>query len=75
LSAKAIWSSLVLAEGILYVTDQEGVTYLFAPNPEKLELLGTNDIGERTNSTLAFSGDWAFLRTFRNLYCIAETPD
>jgi len=72
LSGVKIWASLVLAEGRLYVTDQDGVTYLFAPNPEKFELLGKNEIGESTNSTLALSGGQAFLRTFEHLFCIEE---
>ena len=69
-----IWSSLVLAENRLYVTNQAGTTLMFAPNPERFELLGQNEIGEGTNSTLAFSNGQAFLRTFRHLYCIEEQP-
>ena len=68
-----IWSSIIAAEDRLYVTDQEGKTFLWAPRPEKFELLGTNDVGEPTNSTLAFSDGQAFLRTFEHLYCIEET--
>jgi outer membrane protein assembly factor BamB len=72
LTGAKIWASLILAEGRLYVTDQAGVTYLMAPNPDKFELLGKNEIGEPTNSTLAFSGGQAFLRTFEHLVCIEE---
>jgi outer membrane protein assembly factor BamB len=65
-----IWGSLIAAEGRLYVTNQQGTTFMFAPNPDKFELLGQNEIGEPTNSTLAFSDGQAFLRTFEHLYCI-----
>ena len=69
---RKIWSSIIAAEDRLYVTNQEGTTYVFAPDPEKLDLLGQNEIGEPTNSTLAFSDGQAFLRTFEHLFCIEE---
>ncbi len=72
LSDTKVWSSTILAEGRLYVTDQKGTTYVFAPNPEKLEILAKNELGEPTNSTIAISNGQIFLRTFQNLYCIKE---
>ena len=67
-----IWSSIIAAADRLYATDQEGKTFVWAPRADKFELLGTNDLGEPTNSTLAFSNGQAFLRTFDHLYCIEE---
>jgi outer membrane protein assembly factor BamB len=67
-----IWGSIVSSPGRLYVTNPEGKTYVFAPNPEKFELLATNELGEASNSTPAFSNGQIFLRTFESLYCIAE---
>jgi outer membrane protein assembly factor BamB len=66
------WGSLVLAAGQLYVTSRKGVTTLFRPNPDKFELLATNDLGEPSNATPAISDGQVFLRTDRHLYCIAE---
>ena len=56
----------------LYVTNQEGGTVVFAPNPEKFELLATNELEEASNATPAISGKEIFIRTSKALYCIAE---
>ena len=45
---------------------------LFQPNPEKLELLASNDLGESSNATPAISDGQIFLRTDGHLYCVAE---
>lgn len=66
------WASLVAAGDRLYVTNQSGQTAVFANNPEKYELLSINDVGEKSNSTLAISNGQIFLRTYDALYCIEE---
>ena len=68
----AHWGSLVFAAGRLYVTDQAGTTQVFLPNPEKFELVARNPLGERSNSTPAFSEGEIFIRTFEHLYCISQ---
>lgn len=65
------WGSIVLAEGRAYVTNQDGVTTVFKPNPQKFELVARNDLGEHCNSTPALSNGQLFIRTFEHLYCIA----
>lgn len=70
--AGAIWASPVLVEDRLYVTDQAGTTVVFRPNTEKFELLAENKLGEKSNSTLALSDGQIFLRTDKNLICIAN---
>lgn len=72
LGGEKIWSSTIAADGRLYVSDQKGTTYVFVPNPEKLEILAKNELGDSTNSTLAISDGQVFLRTFGNLYCVEE---
>jgi outer membrane protein assembly factor BamB len=67
-----IWSSVIAVGKRLYVTNQDGATHMFAARSDKFELLGTNELGEGTNSTLAFSDGQAFLRTFEHLFCIEE---
>jgi outer membrane protein assembly factor BamB len=66
------WGSVVLAAGRLYVTSRRGVTTVFRPNPEKLEVLAVNDLGERSHATPAISDGQIFLRTDGHLYCIGE---
>jgi len=61
-----------MAGGRLYVTSRGGVTTVFRPNPEKLELLAMNNLGEPSNATPAISDGQIFLRTDGHLYCIAE---
>lgn len=66
------WGSLVLAGGKLYATSQDGTTTVFLPDPEKYEEIAVNRLREPTNATPAFSEGEIFLRTDRNLYCIAD---
>ncbi|HUR38637.1 MAG TPA: PQQ-binding-like beta-propeller repeat protein, partial [Planctomycetota bacterium] len=68
----AIWGSMTSCAGRIYVTDQKGRTLVIKPNPEKLEVLATNELGEDSNSTPAISDGQIFIRTFKGLYCIAE---
>lgn len=66
------WGSIVLADGRLYLMDQNGTTSVFAPNADALELLARNPLGEATNSTPAIAGGEVFLRTHEALYCISD---
>jgi outer membrane protein assembly factor BamB len=68
--AGSYWGSIVMAEGRAYVTDQSGSTLVFKPNPEKLEVISKNNLGEHSNSTPAISNGQVFIRTFKNLWCI-----
>jgi hypothetical protein len=63
---------MTYAAGHIYVTDKKGKTVVINPNPEKLEVIATNDLGETANSTPAVSNGEIFIRTFKALYCIAE---
>jgi outer membrane protein assembly factor BamB len=65
------WSSMVLAEGMLYVINQGGDTFVFKPSP-KFELVSTNPLGEMTNASLAISGADIFVRTHQALWCIRK---
>jgi outer membrane protein assembly factor BamB len=68
----ALWASLVLADGKLYVTTKRGETAVFAANPEKFEPIATNAVGEPSDSTIAVSDGRIYLRTHRGLWCIGE---
>ncbi|MDA0832998.1 MAG: PQQ-binding-like beta-propeller repeat protein [Planctomycetota bacterium] len=66
------WGSLVLAGGRLYATNQSGTTTVFLPNPDKFESVSTNELGEPTNATPAFSDGEIFIRTASSLFSISE---
>jgi hypothetical protein len=63
------WSSLVLADGKFYATDQEGDTYVLAAKPD-FEQISQNRLGEHTNASLAISEGEIFIRTWEHLWCI-----
>jgi len=65
-----IWSSIVAAAGRFYVSNQNGDTIVFKADPEKLEVIAVNSLGERTNSTIAISDGRIYHRTYEALYCI-----
>lgn len=66
------WCSLLHAEGRLYLTNRNSVTYVIAANAEKYEPLGENTLGEPTNATPAFSNGQIFHRTAKHLWCIGK---
>jgi outer membrane protein assembly factor BamB len=67
-----IWSSLIAAGDRLYATSQKGTTFVLAANAQKYELLARNEIGEKSNSSLALADGQIFLRTYGHLYCIEQ---
>lgn len=66
-------ASPVLADGKLFITNEETVTTVLAAGPE-YRVIATNTLsGEgRTLSSLAISGNQLFLRTSTHLYCIGK---
>lgn len=71
-AAGSSWGSMVYADGKLYVTDQEGRTVVLRPNPLKLEVIVSNELGETSRSSPAVSDGQIFLRTYKHLYCVGE---
>jgi outer membrane protein assembly factor BamB len=68
----AIYSaSPVIADGKIYVTNEEGLTSVFRAGA-KFELLGENASEEYTLSTIAVSKNQLFLRTEKHLYAIGR---
>jgi outer membrane protein assembly factor BamB len=65
-------ASPTLADGKIYVTNEEGLTSVFAAGP-KFEILAENDSAEYTLSTIAVSQGQLFLRTEKFLYAIGGT--
>jgi outer membrane protein assembly factor BamB len=61
--------SPVLADGKIYITDEDGVTSVIQAGP-KFAILAENDLGEYTLSSPAISGGQIFIRTTGFLYAI-----
>ena len=71
---KATYSaSPVLADGKIYITDEDGVTSVFKAGP-KFELVAENNLDDYTLSSIAISGGQLFIRTAQHLYCIGKRP-
>jgi outer membrane protein assembly factor BamB len=66
-----VWGSMTKSgDGLLYVMNQSGDTFVFRPSPEKYDHLARNSLGEATNSTPVISDGQLFLRTHEALWCI-----
>jgi len=63
--------SPVLADGKIYVTNEDGVTSVVRAGP-KFELLARNDFGEYTLSSPAVSDGQIFIRTESALYAVGR---
>jgi outer membrane protein assembly factor BamB len=64
-------SSLVLADGKLYITNEDGLTTVMRAGP-KFEVLAENDLADYTLSSIAVSDGQLFLRTAHFLWCIGK---
>jgi len=62
-------ASPVLADGRIYVTNEDGVTSVIKAGPA-FELLAENDVAEYTLSSPAISNGRIYLRTEKHLYAI-----
>lgn len=63
--------SPVLADGKVYVTDEDGVTTVFQAGP-KFALVAENDLGDYTLSSPAISEGQIFIRTASMLYAVGK---
>lgn len=64
-------ASPVLADGQIYVTNEDGLTTVIKAGP-KFEVLAENDLADYTLSSPAISDGHIFLRTEKNLFCIGR---
>lgn len=71
----SIWASPIAVGDRIYVTDQDGSTFVFAARADRLELLAANRIGESSNSTLALADGKLYLRTSKSLLCLGDESD
>jgi hypothetical protein len=63
--------SPVLADGKIYITNEDGVTAVVKAGPT-FELLAHNDFDDYTLSSPAISEGQIFIRTAKHLYCIGK---
>jgi outer membrane protein assembly factor BamB len=64
-------ASPVVADGKIYVTNEDGLTTVFKAGP-KFEILAENNMDEYCLSTIAISEGQIFLRTDKALYAIGK---
>jgi outer membrane protein assembly factor BamB len=64
-------SSPVLADGKIYVTNEDGLTTVIKTGP-KFEVLAENDLSDYTLSSPAISDGHIFMRTAHFLYSIGK---
>ncbi len=64
-------ASPVLADGKIYITNEDGLTSVIKSGPE-FEILAENDLGDYTLSSPAISDGQIFIRTASGLYAIGE---
>lgn len=63
------YSSPVLANGLVYMPNDEGVVTVIKPGPT-FEKVAQNSIGEKMNASLSVSNGKIFLRGDKHLFCI-----
>jgi outer membrane protein assembly factor BamB len=64
-------ASPVLADGKIYITNEDGVTTVMTAGP-KFEVLAENNLDDYTLSSIAVSEGQLFLRTAKALWCIGQ---
>lgn len=65
-------SSPIAGDGRIYVSDNDGKTYVVKAG-NKFEVLATNELGERITASPAIAGNELIYRTDSHLYCIGQT--
>lgn len=69
-----VYSSPVAAAGRVYVSSQEGLTFV-VKHGTKFEVIARNKLDDSFTASPAFAGQELYLRGHKNLYCIEATPD
>jgi outer membrane protein assembly factor BamB len=66
-----VYASLAATKDRIYVLGREGKCAVVKPG-EKLEILATNKLDDRTDASIAMVDKELFIRGHQSLYCIAE---
>jgi outer membrane protein assembly factor BamB len=67
----SVYSSPVIADGKVYMTDKQGITHIFRADKEYVSL-GQAPLGEGSVCTPAFANGRIFIRGEKHLFCIGE---
>jgi outer membrane protein assembly factor BamB len=70
LSGSGHHASAVAADGRIYLTADDGMTFVLKAS-DQFEVLAKNRLGEKVYSSPAFAGGEIFLRSAGHLWCIA----
>ena len=65
------YSSPVLADGLVYMPNDEGMITVIKPGPT-FDPIARNSIGERMNASPAISNGKIYLRGYKHLFCIGK---
>ena len=65
-------SSLLLAGGLIYATNDKGLTTIFRASPDGFQQVAANDLKELCYATHALSNGRLYIRGGENLYCVGE---
>jgi outer membrane protein assembly factor BamB len=71
-NVRTVYSSLVTANGHVYVTSREGTTNVIEHGPE-FNIVAVNTLDDGFDASIVFAGDELYLRGTNHLYCIAKT--
>jgi outer membrane protein assembly factor BamB len=66
-------ASLVSAMGLVYFVNDDGVLRVIKPSPQ-FECVATSELGEKCFASPAVSQGQIFIRGYKNLFCIGNTP-
>jgi len=64
-------ASPVLADGHLYITDDDGVTFVLKAGP-RFEVIARNELKDECYASPAIAQGQLYIRTLRSLYCIGQ---
>jgi outer membrane protein assembly factor BamB len=65
-------ASLLLADGLIFATNDKGVTTVFRASPKSFQQVAVNDLKEFCYASPALSNGRLFIRTAENLFCIGK---
>jgi outer membrane protein assembly factor BamB len=66
------WGSPVYAAGRIYVTNYDGETFVFKPDPTKLDVLARNKLPDTVLASIAIADGDILIRGYKFLWCIAK---
>ena len=66
------WGSPVHADGKIYVTNYDGDTFVFKPNPAKLEVLAENKLLDTVLASIAIADRDILIRGYKFLWCVGK---